>query len=792
MDLPVTDEASSLNESVRETSRKATILQLNSNNVNTFMENGEEKTTAPVTSTDHSEGAVIPEIAKNVVEDYDAQSHETLRYTNLSYKSDDNADGAKDGNRDYKLLKSKKSVSFNGSLTKEIDIDFHELGFNNWNGVPMLTKDEVLSTYQAICNEHKTDTEHEIVSQLSSLQNNSNFSMMLNLLDVRITSDKLDVYEKLFQIINFHKLYVNVDLLENDAVVEIFHMIEYYNSTKELILYGNYVNDSGLWSSIAVAASNCNNNLAKISIHELRITDGGLMSIFNSINENPHIKVLRFNGCKLNFTPTFSIATPLKNNRFLKELHLCNAELYYKETTILALFLRDNYSLKVLNLNNNKLGDRGFKVLVKALVEQARDEIGISVLMVANNRFTKAISCFVETLLKNCPLMHSINVGCNRLTDEFIIDIKEALEVCTTLKALGLQSTLLTNDGVAPLMEVCTKNELLQYLNLRGNRALQHEALQTIVAHLPHTHLKRVELDDANRFCTDAQEYVQILNNIQKLLIIKSSNDNSLSEKYNFTPEMALSCDIDYVPRCLSWRTPRSRGRFEVVSVPETNFSPTTLAPPTREVTTTTTPISGSSEVATSKELVNYSPAYSSYSQKSNWAKMKLLETDDSGKKSDENGFLEKSLGSESNNSLLSNSVEFNDVDSDREIVTTDVTNQSITLVSINNNNSSESMLDDENFKKGVDNNFSTNIVSDDLNEAVIEQEFTKNEKSFNSTQTGEVLINTTPVTECCIRMGTEDNFCKNDNVSSTCDEENIANQCFDAVESSNRDIEQN
>ncbi|KAK5639279.1 hypothetical protein RI129_011771 [Pyrocoelia pectoralis] len=273
---------------------------------------------------------------------------------------------------------SKKRVSFNGCLTEEINIDFRQLGFNCWSGVPKLTKDELLSEYRTICNQHHIDVEDEILTQLSVVQNNCDFSVTLNLLDTKITSEKLEIYERIFQLVNFNKLFINVDLLENEAIIEIFHMVEYYNSVKELILYGNCVHDCDLWASVAAAASNSDNDLTNISINELKISDGGLMLMFDNINENPHIEVLRFNGCQLNFTPTFSIATPLKNNQYLKELHLCNVELYYKETTILAVFIRDNYSLKVLNLSNNKVGDRGFKVLVKALVEQAHNNIGIA------------------------------------------------------------------------------------------------------------------------------------------------------------------------------------------------------------------------------------------------------------------------------------------------------------------------------------------------------------------------------------------------------------------------------
>ncbi|KAF5294229.1 hypothetical protein FQA39_LY13477 [Lamprigera yunnana] len=529
-------------------------------------------------------------------------------------------DSESDGNDNLKPFKTKKSVSFSECLTKEIDVDFSHLSFNCENGVPELTKEEVLSVYYNICNKLHVDIDDKVVSQLSVMQNNSNFSMILNLLDVIIATETLDIYERLFQVINFHKLYINVDLLQNDAVFEIFHMIEYYNSTKELILFGNYAPKPRIWSSIAVAASNSYNDLANISIHELRISDDGLVSIFNSINENPRVENLRFNGCKLIFSPNFSIATPLKNSRFLKELHLCNMKLYYVETTMLAPFLRNNHSLKVLNLSNNNIGDRGFQVLVKALMNQEHDN-GISTLMVANNRLTKAISFSMQALLKNCPLMHSINVGCNCLTDEFILEIKDSLAVCTTLQVLGLQSTLLTNEGIIHLMEICTKNKLLQYLNLRDNRALQHEALQTIVAHLPHTNLRHIELDEANRFCIDAQEYLQILNNIRKLLIIKSVDQPNLVDKYNFTPEMSLSCDMDTIPVSLSWRTPSSRGRFEIVSVPEINYIPIVAPPAAREVASIL--ITNSIESNVTKETVKGPTLYASNSQQANLLKIK-------------------------------------------------------------------------------------------------------------------------------------------------------------------------
>lgn len=506
---------------------------------------------------------------------------------------------------------SKKRVSFNGSLTEEIDIDFCQLGFNCWTGVPKFTKDEVLAEYRAICNQHHVDVEDEILTQLSVIQNNWDFSAMLNLLDTRITQEKLEIYEKLFQLVNFNKLFINVDLLENEAIIEIFHMIEYYNSVRELILYGDCVHDCDLWASVAVAASNSDNDLTNISINELKISDGGLMLMFDNINENPHIEVLRFNGCQLNFTPTFSIATPLKNNHYLKELHLCNVQLYYKETTILALFIRDNRSLKVLNLSNNKIGDRGFKVLVNALVEQARSDIGIAAFLAVNNRLTKAISTPVQILMEQCPLLQALNVGCNNLTDEFLIEIKDSLEKCESLQALGLQSALLTHDGIIQLMEVCKKNRVLQHINLRGNRALQHDALHTLTLYLPHTNLLRIDLDDANRFCTDTNQYIEILNNIRKLLLVKVMNEPPSVSRYSaFGPELSLSCDMESLPRS-TWKIPRNKGRFEIVSVPDTSFA---SAIPSINANTSCGDV-----------IVSRSPPFTS-SQKANWSSTKACE----------------------------------------------------------------------------------------------------------------------------------------------------------------------
>ncbi|KAB0801529.1 hypothetical protein PPYR_05883 [Photinus pyralis] len=506
----------------------------------------------------------------------------------------------------------KKRVSFNGSLTEEIDIDFRQLGFNCWTGVPKLTKDEVLAEYRAICSQRHVDVENEILTQLSVIQNNWDFSVTLNLLDTRITQEKLEIYEKLFQLVNFNKLFINVDLLESEAIIEIFHMIEYYNSVRELILYGDCVHDLDLWASVAVAASNSDNDLTNISINELKISDGGLMLMFDNINENPNIEVLRFNGCQLNFTPTFSIATPLKNNHYLQELHLCNVQLYYKETTILAQFIRDNRSLKVLNLSNNKIGDRGFKVLVNALVEQALSDSGIAAFLVVNNRLTKSISAPVQMLMEQCPLLQALNVGCNNLTDDFLIEIKDALEKCESLQALGLQSALLTHDGVIQLMEVCKKNRVLQHLNLRGNRALQHDALHTLTLYLPHTNLLRVDLDDANRFCTDTNQYIEILNNIRKLLLVKVMNEPPSVSRYSaFGPELSLSCDMESIPRS-TWKIPRNKGRFEIVSVPDTSFA-------------TAIPSINPNTSCSGDVIVSRSPPFTS-SQKGNWSSAKACE----------------------------------------------------------------------------------------------------------------------------------------------------------------------
>ncbi|KAF2883792.1 hypothetical protein ILUMI_22378 [Ignelater luminosus] len=447
---------------------------------------------------------------------------------------------------------------------------------NAWTGVPQpYTNEEILEGYYNACNKVLTAQRDVIVQQLKDIKDNMDYSATLNLTSVTLDHDALETLEIIFQMVTFRSIFIGRCLPVHAA--ELFNMLEFYDPAMELIVSDMDREDITLWGEFASVISS-SMILNAIQFREMCLGDQSLRTIFeNGINENNNIIKLRFDGCELSRAPTFMLAHHLKINDHLCELHLCYLDLYSKEAEILAKFLSINESLRILDLSNNRIGDHGFDVLSNGLLDQSKRDVGVEVLILVNNQLTKKSVKTLDAIIANCPLINTINVGLNNLTDKAIVDTMNSIKKSETLHGLGLQSTLITCSGIIKLADICMSNTSLRHINLRGNKAVQPDTLNNLADAIHRTSLVHIDLDDNNRSCSDPQKYCEIVNKVRRVIAI---NKVKVENEYPSVPQqdydLFLNCDPVYVP--LSHTRTRSssnlKNRFSVSPVSEVTPSP--------------------------------------------------------------------------------------------------------------------------------------------------------------------------------------------------------------------------
>lgn len=109
------------------------------------------------------------------------------------------------------------------------------------------------------------------------------------------------------------------------------------------------------------------------------------------------------------------------------------------------------------------------------------------------------VLCYI--LQSGCKSLHTLNVGCNNLTDEVISKLIESLAVTATVEGLGLQTTLLTDRGASQLADAVRNNRSLQKINIKGNKGIQSQGLESLCKALTNSKIIKVEIDETNRNC---------------------------------------------------------------------------------------------------------------------------------------------------------------------------------------------------------------------------------------------------------------------------------------------------
>ncbi|KAK9890412.1 hypothetical protein WA026_010502 [Henosepilachna vigintioctopunctata] len=458
----------------------------------------------------------------------------------------------------------------------------------------IVSSDGILQAYESSCKRHKTIELDTIKNQIAEIKNNVNHSATLNLSSITLTNDVNETLEDLLKVTNFQKIILSDCKFSNDSISEFLNMLEYYESTRELEVSVNFDN-SEAWQTFCNACANLD-LLEVISFKGMIIGEEYMRNLLHVIKINSKITTLRFDGCELKMTPSFYLVDCLKNNTTLQELYLPSSKLYGREAQSLGAFLQVNFHLKVLDISNNFIGDRGLESLAKGLVKQNIPGAGLSVLVIFNNQLTEKSGTVINSIIKCCKNLHTLNLGYNNLTDEVLNEIKDGLMETKSLEGLGLQCTLLTCKGIISLAEAIEHNSSLLKINLKGNKAIQMQGLERLCNALTNSRITKIEIDDTNRFCNDPTGYIQLVKKLNAICIVNKSFIDTREEEMNnitraFSRKISLSCEprfhvpenkqpvansipLSSISTSSSITTKTTKSRFQIVSVPENVTKP--------------------------------------------------------------------------------------------------------------------------------------------------------------------------------------------------------------------------
>nr|CAH7751844.1 unnamed protein product [Callosobruchus chinensis] len=520
------------------------------------------------------------------------------------------------------LLNNNRKVSFPSDKTDLVS--YCEPNYEiPWIIASEMSSKEILEVYQESCKKHKTVELDIIKNQINDITNNMDHSTDLKLIGISVTSEVNETIEDLLKVTNFHTLILQHCKFTPETLNEFLNMLEFYESVCHFEIEMHF-DDDDAWRCFCHACSNIM-VLESLSFKKMDISEPYMRLLLNAVRSNPNITMLKFESCGLDKLPSFYLVESLMMNKTLRELYLPSTGLYTKEAEVLARYLMNNTHLKVLDIGNNFIGDRGLESLAKGLCKQNTPGEGLSALSIFNNQLTERCGPILSTIIIECRNLHTLNIGYNNLTDVVLNHISLSLSSTESLEGLGLQCTLLTCKGIESLAEAIPRNQSLQKINLKGNKAIQVYGVELLCQALTNSKINKVEIDETNRSSSDPEAYAQLVKKLSAICTVnKSFTDTTENEEITnisqlISRKMSLSCEPKYtMPESSSSfqidsprlspipspvPSPAPKSRFQIVRVTEsgsscssTNVSPSPSPKPKSRFRVTKVPSSPDEE----------------------------------------------------------------------------------------------------------------------------------------------------------------------------------------------------
>jgi len=335
----------------------------------------------------------------------------------------------------------------------------------------------LVDIYTISCEKNVTQPIENIVEQLKTLDLENPRSANLTLRGLTLGPHDCESLEDVLKHVPLKLLDLGASHSSDDGLIALFDMIEFCEAASHVSFAAHKNMTTRGWQACCrmIKRTQC---LEWLDAAQIGLSEHSSTLLAKALRADSCLRVLQLNGCSLSGRPMSIIASSLRINKNLRELYLAENKLTQFDALQLGILLTGNDSLQIIDLRNNEIRDRGMVYLCDALL----DNRGLVSLTVWNNGITHAASPALKKLLAGNQSMRTLNLGCNKLGDQGLMDmIPGGLEHNRSLHNLGLQANNLTCCAIISLAESLASGTRLHRVDLRKN-AVQLAGLMALAA----------------------------------------------------------------------------------------------------------------------------------------------------------------------------------------------------------------------------------------------------------------------------------------------------------------------
>mmetsp|Transcript_11464 Transcript_11464/g.32528 ORF Transcript_11464/g.32528 Transcript_11464/m.32528 type:complete len:403 (+) Transcript_11464:61-1269(+) len=239
---------------------------------------------------------------------------------------------------------------------------------------------------------------------------------------------------------------LSFNFIDDNGAGSLASFLQRNKSLKYLNLAGNNIGPEGagkLAEAIQMRDSSGEGGLQVLNLNGNAIKDEGVLSIAGALRDNKSLKVLELGSTDMEEKGLIGIAVAMWENRTLEVINLENPLIHYRcqgDTAMqLGRMLGNNTCLREVLLGKHGLVDDQLQTLVDYGLGRNRT-LPICTLDLRCNKLSPVAGPAFKQLLQFTSTLQMLNVSFNRLGDDGLMALAEALPRCHTLVHLDIRS----------------------------------------------------------------------------------------------------------------------------------------------------------------------------------------------------------------------------------------------------------------------------------------------------------------------------------------------------------------
>ncbi|VDP03311.1 unnamed protein product [Soboliphyme baturini] len=306
----------------------------------------------------------------------------------------------------------------------------------------------------------------------------------------------MDCLEEIFQRVRFDIIDFSKCSIDDDTLIALSDMIEFYDLAVCLNLsYNQNISLRG-WQTLfrMLRKTPC---VQTLNLNSTSLSDRAVPMLSKVLRADAYLQCLYLEHCSISGKSLLLLANGLKSNASIRELYLSDNNICSTDITYISQMLSSNSTLEVLDLKNNQIQDSGLPALCNTLTDTAvQGKTKLHTLILWNNRLTASGMVHISNLLFENKVLRTLNLGANEIRTEGAMILKDALIRNRTLLKIGLQNTKLNCQAAITIAECLAENPVLIRVDLRDNPGIKSAGLLALhVALKINTTVLSVNLD---------------------------------------------------------------------------------------------------------------------------------------------------------------------------------------------------------------------------------------------------------------------------------------------------------